>query len=45
MHFSFLIYWNDLSSTCFEYIKYSPKGAVTVYAAYGNYRASALLKY
>jgi len=26
MHFSFLIYFNNLSSTCFELSNYSPSG-------------------
>jgi len=41
MHFSFLIYSNNLSSTCFEYSEH-PQEAVTVYAVYGILHASAL---
>jgi hypothetical protein len=40
MYFSFLIYSNNLSPTCFEQTHHQE--AVTVYAAYGIYHASAL---
>ena len=36
MHFSFLIYSNNWSSTCFG-VTINHKEAVTVYAAYGIY--------
>jgi len=42
MHFSFLIYFNHLSSTFFEHSTIQHHEAVTVYAAYGIYHASAL---
>jgi len=45
MNFSFLIYFNILSWTCSNRVTVHHQQAVTVYAAYGIYRASTLTSF
>jgi len=46
LHFSFLVYFDNLPSACFEQSKYSsPGGSYDVYAAYGIYHAENILKF
>jgi len=45
IHFSLLIYTNNLSSDSFEYSNIHDQKAVTVYAAFGICHSENILKY